>query len=258
MNNYEIYNERMALGIEDKLFFLAEIGAYLHTVVDFGCADATLGKALYRYNPDIQYIGIDNDEYMLESAEMNFPQGKYFLSLEDYLDNTIEHLYGEPFLKHTAIIFSSVLHEIFSYDYKINWDNLAFFEYVVVRDMGLPQDSDYEKEVNFSYPLNNIIDYLDKHEVPISYYTNRYKFGDYYQLWLKYRYLENWNTESLENYFACSQERIREKLSEFFIPIHHRSFVHQYTKNTVIKTFGFDPFIIDTHYELIAKNKIPF
>lgn len=252
MNNYEIYNERMSFGMEDKLFFLHEIGKSLKMIVDYGCANAALGKALATYNPDIIYVGIENNYKMLELASNNYPEGCYFESLEDFVK------YYKGSYEHSAILFSSVLHEMYSYGSSIEWNLVSKFQFVVVRDMGLPRTKDYDKSVNFRYPLKTIINHINECLLPVPYELHRYKFGDYYQLWLKYRYEENWDREYRENYFACSQEEILDKLRLTFIPIHHRSFVHEYTRNQVIKDFGFDPFIMDTHYEMILINKTLF
>ena len=59
----------MALGMEDKLFYLNEIGDEITAVVDFGCANAAMGLALATYRPDLAYIGVDNNPEFLIQAQ---------------------------------------------------------------------------------------------------------------------------------------------------------------------------------------------
>ena len=106
MNDRQIYLQRMKTTIEDKCWWLEYISPEIDTIVDFGCAAGDLGVYLNTIYPNrFKYIGIDNDEDMLNLARKTngfaFYKSIYELPNE-YTSNAI-------------LILNSVMHEIYSY-----------------------------------------------------------------------------------------------------------------------------------------------
>ena len=76
-----VYNSRMSVGMEDKLFFLPFLKKS-PLLIDYGCADGTLAKYIKDIYPDAVIYGYDIDENMLELAKQKLGDEN------DYLSNT--------------------------------------------------------------------------------------------------------------------------------------------------------------------------
>ena len=248
IKNNAIYLERMEKGIADKLFFLEFLDDDITTVVDFGCANAALGKAIQILRPDLEYVGFDNNHTMLMEARQNLPNAKFF----EKLDPIITYIKN----KKAILVLSSVIHEVYSYSDKewieYFWDFVRYsgFAQVSIRDMGLSN-----RTIAFMAP--------DEEFLPIikAYLLGKYNsnkdytyFFQYYQMWLKYWYQENWERESNENYFSITTEEIKEIFAECKHTIVHEShFIVPWVENKVIQDFGINPFKYSTHYEMVLK-----
>ena len=246
INNNEVYVQRMALGMEDKLFYLNEIGDEITAVVDFGCANAAMGLALATYRPDLAYIGVDNNPEFLIQAQKNVPTG-YFVGSIDEVQECLDAI--GIFRADTALVLSSVLHEVFTYDKQpeqIMNSLLSFgFGYIVIRDMGL---ADYKTK---ELPVPLVGAWIAESDGRIDTFKN---FADYYQYWLKYDYDENWDREYNENYFAVTVAAVEAFLSLGSYDICFKdTFVLQYIREKVKRDFGFDPFLHNTHYKVIGR-----
>ena len=105
-NNYKSYLDRMSQSVATSskhLIPFYTIGA--KTVLDVGCADGTLMKAIQSINPEARVIGIDLNQNAVDIA--------IAAGLEVY-HTPLEQIYSLGIV-FDCIIFSSVLHEISSY-----------------------------------------------------------------------------------------------------------------------------------------------
>ena len=250
INNLKIYQERMYLGMEDKLFFLDHIDLDdVETVIDFGCAD---GVMLSMLPPTWKKIGVDNSEEMLEKAKENCPEAMYFSSLEEA---------NKEKKGRTLIIFSSVLHEIYSYLPKSDAHNLwnivkySDYNYIVIRDM--------------AYSLSGISEAKRAEIDPIRNSDKGYLFENYHAIFLKkkpkiskndlvhflmkYRYTENWDRECIENYFALSSNDVLQLKPYNHELVYFESYTLPYIKETVKKDFGYE-ITLPTHVKYISKK----
>ncbi len=143
IKNYSAYNERMELAMMDKLFWADKIDAEL--VVDFGCADGSLLKAIRKLKPSLPIIGFDTDPEMVRryssketpittlwDSILEMMQG---LPSMHYIDRIRkgETLPAYPYTtptKKTALVLSSVIHEVYHYGSKADiddfWKNVFF------------------------------------------------------------------------------------------------------------------------------------
>lgn len=272
MNNIKVYNERMSKGMEDKLFFLDKIPAF-SVVVDFGCANGDLIKTMNEigYNQEgMKYIGYDYSQEMLDLAEHNLstlPNHKDITLTKCWVDiqNTMDNYVWKDCTK--ILILSSVIHEVYSYssteEVKDFWDEVfnTGFDYIIIRDM-LPYDSIWDEGLNVP-----TYDNLKKKICSTKLGTKQ--FNDYDELWgnsmkkggmvhflLKYKYIENWERELAENYFACTLDEILNKVfknNKYHIE-YLKSFTLPYFYDWVLNEMNY---VIDenTHAKLILKRK---
>lgn len=243
IKNYAIYTDRMNKTMTDKLFFLSELEEDVNTIVDFGCADASLSIGLQ--NTKYEYIGYDIDKTMLDKAEENVDPMVLFYDFDEMLSKI------EP--KNCVLVLSSVIHEVYSYgnEYEIEkfWDRVfnSGFTQIAIRDMGLQNNRIAYSKVD---PLNALTitqEIYNRHKdyIPIIYYK------DYYQLLLKYWYSENWLRESKEDYFPITVSEIYDKvrLTDYHIS-YEDGFTIPFVVEKVKTELGLE-MKRETHYKLI-------
>ena len=106
------YNENMAKGMEDKLFFLNELPKnHKYTFVDFGCADGTLINylgSIYNNYYENTYIGYDISDTMIELAKSNFNSSAEDVLFTSDWKEVIDKLNSEGNYKKKVLILSSV------------------------------------------------------------------------------------------------------------------------------------------------------
>jgi SAM-dependent methyltransferase len=246
--DYAAYNGRMELSMIDKLFFADKILPDL--VVDFGCADGSLLRHLKALKPDLHVVGFDNDTEMAKHSTNEVPiyssWGKVLVECEAY--------------RHTAIILSSVIHEVCHYGSKKDIDEFwhkvfgSGFEYIVIRDMVPSRSIDRPSNIN---------------DVKKAYhkFLHSKALNDFEGIWgsiesnrslihflLKYRYLEpNWDREVRENYLPITREDLLAKIPNEYDVIFHEHYVLPYIWNGVKYDTGIeikDP----THMKLILRK----
>lgn len=128
------YLGAMRKSIGSKLFFLDKVPVDdLAVVVDFGCADGSLLKALDAVLPEgCTKIGVDKNPAMLRAAKYSFVGGDLWT---DDIGDCAHYLGDMPEGGKSLLILSSVMHEVD--DPVALWDELSMypFDYVVFRDM---------------------------------------------------------------------------------------------------------------------------
>ncbi len=233
MNNYESYIKGMEKSMQEKLFFLeyTDLNSY-DLVIDFGCASGNLIERLKTITKTTTpIVGIERDVYMQNILTQKGIDWKASLSNLKGLKN-----------KKVLIIFSSVLHEVESQFEAIAEWLLKVKPTVVIRDMTPPTDRP-----------------LTKAELKISTFNKpRYEWiwgpikttWNLYHYLLKYTYVDNWESEVLENYFSVPWDW-------FFtngVTEYRRDYILEYKKTQVYKDFNYqikEP----THRQLIIKIK---
>lgn len=254
IENYKVYNERMEAGIKDKLWFVDNLLPEINTIVDFGCADCALGRALEHYYPNqFRYIGIDNDPRMRElGAEKGFTvvdmlAGLYPLNI-DY-DKTV-------------IVFSSVMHELLSYCgrylttmYLKEVAGLGFKQ-IAIRDMSAEYYVGLEdkieniegiiKDTPWFPRYKNFIDYCKENREDESNWS--------LEFFLKYNYSENWQREKEERYLWNWEEITFHILHKAYDEDYNCTFRIPYQVRKIRKDFGFT-IPLDTHRKVLYTRK---
>lgn len=264
IRNYDTYNHRMELSMLDKMFFVDKIQPDL--IVDFGCADAVLLKAIHQLKPTIKLVGFDNDPNMLKFGTPDIDIFSDWAFIQALLDEGTAHInadrstWFEPKYKSSALILSSVMHEVFHYGSKHDIDSFwkkvleSGFDYIIIRDM-LP-----------SRGIDRVADTNDVKKVYHKFLGTK-ALDDFERVWgsiennkqlihflLKYKYLEpNWEREVRENYLPLTRETLLSKIPLEYDVIYHEHFVLPYLWQTVKQEVGIeikDP----THLKLILKR----
>lgn len=247
IQNQEIYLSRMEAGMEDKLHFIKHLNPNVNTIVDFGCANAALGMALSNVAPELQYVGYDNSYPMLKEAKKNLPNGRFYstlISLTQDIDTST-----------SMLVLSSVIHEVYSYLEPLEifhfWDFVlnSGFKQIAIRDMGLETILIASSEPVGKLPVFMSGYIHGKYGIK----TNYAYFEQYYQMWLKYWYQENWDREYHEDYFAMTVEEIEATVhtNRNYKIAAKELFVIPWVVEKIKADFGFNPLTTTTHYKMI-------
>lgn len=254
------YRKEMAKSMVDKLFFIEEIEAGL--IVDFGCADGVMLDFIKDLRPNIQLIGYDISEEMVNLANnserwKNSPDKPLFTSNWDEIKSQVSEAQKNGI--ETAITLSSVIHEVYSYgtpeSIKEFWSNLfeTGFDYIIIRDMLLSKKThhdSHEKDVEKIYTSNDPhIEEFESLWGPITSFKNLLHYL------LKYRYNKNWFRELRENYLPITLEEMLSKIpTQHYSYDHYEHYLLPFIKKSVKKEFGIN-LKEQTHIKLILKKK---
>jgi len=246
------YNENMAKGMEDKVFFLSELPKNEDYIfVDFGCADGTLINYLvniYNHYYTNTYIGYDISDTMIDIAKTNFNGNAgdvLFTSNWEEVKNKINNIYIS--YKKKVLILSSVIHEVYSYaessdDIDLFWNRIlnCEFDYICIRDMMVSKDID-RKDSTYD---NNLNDHLDSSQNIKTYNEFREKYKDMNNVknvvhyLLKYRWIVNWERELNENYFPIYIEDFLPKFNEKYNLTYFKRFRVPFLDECIKKDFN--------------------
>lgn len=245
----DIYLTRMQRSILDKMFFIDKVFEPFETVVDFGCANGELIKALMRMCPEYRYEGYDIDSAMIAAARENVPEVSFCDKWDD--------LKSDP--RKSLINISSTIHEVYSYgtdaDVTEFWDRIygSGFRYVTVRDMMYSEKLERPADEDMLAAVRN------------GAYTRQ--LSDFENVWgsittqkqlvhflLKYKYTQNWEREVRENYFPISSEKLLSQVPDGYEITFCETFALPFTAWQLRKDFGIT--LKDhTHIKLILERK---
>lgn len=251
INNYEIYTNGMAKSLEDKMFFLPFVSDKIASVLDYGCADGVLLKALQKENLNLQLVGYDIDPNMVQKA--NTEQSGIVFSSD------LKECMSQIAANKSALVLSSVIHEVYSYGTQesVNsfWDLVlnSGFQYIFLRDFSCNKETDRKANLDDKLKLvkngNEIqlLDYIDT-------WGKIFSQKQIIHYLLKYRYTENWKREVKENYLPLTTEELISKLSSKYRIIYQQHYTLPFLKKKVLEDFQIsieDP----THIQMVLKMR---
>lgn len=250
--DYNTYTTEMNKGIDDKLFFMNLIK--LDSLLDYGCADGNLIEHMHENFPKMKYVGYDFNEKMINLAVNKKIPNSYFSS---NINLAKQNLHGD-----SGVLCSSLIHEIYSYctpeQIKDFWNEIysGDYQYVIIRDMALSQDSIENNPLSLLSDIKKIRSKASKKHLE--------QFEDIWgsinirknliHFLLKYRYVNNWSREVFENYLPCYIEEHFSKIPDFYEVVHFEHFVLPFQKDVIMNDFSIaleEP----THIKLILKKK---
>lgn len=255
MNDLNGYVKRMGYALEEKMFFknLIDLNEY-DLIVDFGCATGDLVRRIKSGGYRGSIVGYDLSEEMIELAKK---QGQSSRTLFTTSIEQVELLLLGSVK--TAVIFSSVLHEIEDKHDVFNF--MKCFDTVIVRDM-------YFFDENYTFdplPRGLLRDIRRKVSRKLfKSYENEWgrlthENKNFYHFLLKYTYVDNWESEVKEDYFSADLDTLIDLLTRdltlesSFEVVHDRCFTLPFKKKQVYEHFGF-VMTLGTHRELIFKR----
>lgn len=262
IRNFATYNERMKKSLLDKIFFMDKVDA--RTIVDFGCGDGTLIHFMSSLFPEFNYIGYDHNELMIDEAIKKIKTKDNIMFTSDIREVKRFSPKGE-----TALILSSLIHEIYSYsdedEIRDFWSTVfnGPWKYIIIRDMAYsaayerlyPLEEVYKEIVNSEYS-QYFFDFLEKSGIMADGILNReLSAKDTIHFLLKYRYTDNWEREARENYLPLSVEKLEGIVPLTFDIIFKEHFTLPFIRREVKKDFGKDLLQEKTHVKMILEKK---
>lgn len=245
----DIYLTRMQRSILDKMFFIDKVFEPFENILDFGCANGELIKAMKPMFPGYRYLGYDISSEMINAARENVSGAEFY---DDWDSIDI------PFDK-SLINISSTIHEVYSYgsdeDIQVFWERVfdSGFRYVTIRDMSCPASMaeipcdekklDIIRKSGCGQWLESFEDVWGKVK------TQR----DMVHFLLKYKYTLNWDREVHENYLPITTEEMMSRIPEGYRVVLKDSFALPYISWQIRKDFGFD-LTEHTHIKLILEK----
>lgn len=246
MKDEKGYLERMEKSMQEKLFFIEHIDLNNKIVIDFGCADGTLVRNLKSFGyKNTLWLGVEaNDTFRDQADEVlnySFPN---LLELYKFMRTR-----KEIDTREVVLITSSVLHEcglMLQYDL-VNFAQL-YCDYWAIRDMyysifGYVPALEYWTAIIKHSDKDQLVSFLEHKRVRM----DEERIAEWL---LKYRYVENWETEVKEHYFSTEWEYILK--TKGFTPIYDRVYRNSYIYDTVLADYGLHV-KWNTHRQLILK-----
>lgn len=199
-----IYLHRMQKSVLDKMFFMDKVFEPFTTIVDFGCANGELIKALHAFWDGYRYVGYDLSAEMIAAARENVPQAEFTCDWDE--------LPCDP--RQSLINISSTIHEVYSYgtevDVALFWQRVfsSGFRYVTIRDMMLPRAAQGPVDPGDLQRVRGNPRYarqLAEYEAVWGEIRTQHQLVHYL---LKYTYTQNWEREVRENYLPVTWEEM--------------------------------------------------
>lgn len=250
------YNNSLRQSLGSKLFFVDKLPMQqLGAVVDYGCADGSLLRALrHVVNPECMLLGIDHDLGQLAAARSTFVDGDGFYSSWDFVDP-----YLRDSSKPSLLILSSVMHEaIAERGIESFWAEVEArgFDYIVVRDMAVPSAYRYRQTPKLWLKLADHrlkAERIVEHEML---YGSTVWLDSFVHLLLKYPYESDWKRELEEDYLPHATEELVSLLTAGpYAATHHAATATKHFHERVRRDFGFAPSGITTHAEIILEHE---
>lgn len=235
MKNPTLYLEGMEKSYQEKLFFTEHLDLNDYDfIVDFGCANGHILRRLYNFieKENIELVGFDSNLEFLEIAREVSPSSINFT-------NSVSEIIPE-YNQKSLIIFNSVFHEIVNeYEREAIIRIMSEFDAIVIRDMIAPVTSNLPIDSTTHDRIANKVPkwMFEEFEERWGRIDNKKKM---YHLFLKYTYIENWETELEEDYFSAPWGELYERLvfeGNYKIAF-ERTYTLEYKKKMVEKDFN--------------------
>ena len=242
------YVQKMEKSLMDKLFFIDKLYEPVEYIVDFGCANGVLIRALQALFPEYRYIGYDISSDMIRRGKETVPTAAFY-------DNWQE--IRIPFDR-ALLNISSTVHEVYAYgtehSIKEFWDNVfhSGFQYIAIRDMMLSDEIKLMADPEDVMKARKLFpEKLAEYESIWGPISIRFNLIHYL---LKYRYTENWDREVRENYLPITKETLLSLIPDDYEIVYQEHYLLPYIKQQVQKDAGI--VLKDfTHYKLLLKKR---
>ena len=234
--------------ILDKMFFIDKVFEPFKYILDFGCANGELIKAMKPMFPDYEYIGYDISPEMIAAAREHVPDARFF---DDW--DSIDIPFSD-----SLINISSTIHEVYSYgsdaDTDLFWNRVfgSGFRYVTIRDMMFSRadNAPVNREQLEAIRRSSYAEWLESFE---SVWGRIEEQRQLVHFLLKYKYTQNWDREVHENYFPVFTEELMKRIPASYRLVYKDVFTLPYTSWQIRRDFGFE-LAEHTHIKLILER----
>ena len=269
ISNYDCYLGHMGHALEDKAWFMKVVPELSDNskarILDYGCADCALGRFLVDEKHFTgSYIGVDADPAMKARAEKANVQAQYknlswmqgdFCSSE--ATPSVYTLQPED----TTLVLNSVIHEVYSYNASEQiqqfWDTVwsRRWKRIAIRDMALSRIDADNKVSGTQMLLSMPLDLFGRYRLWQKDYgsSDFASTRDVVHFLLKYRYIENWERESKENYLPLYWEEIISQIPSHYRIIYAKHYCLPFIQQSVLKDACIN-LEIPTHYQLLLED----
>lgn len=253
INDLTHYTTEMRKSLIDKIFFMDKLDDKVETILDYGCADGVLIDFLANIFPEMNFIGLDISDDMLEAARERC-KGRSNIKFVSSIALT------EGFNRNTTSLnLSSLIHEVYSYGtpetisdfWKIV--NNTGFRYITIRDMCLDQTAHRPalKEDILRVRRFCKAEQIEQFEACHGSLADNYNLIHFL---MKYRYLTNWDRECRENYLPLTVEQFISKISSDYELTYFDHYTLPFLAAKVKEDMGIT--LKDyTHVKMILKKK---
>lgn len=266
IKDYDAYQHRMNKSLIDKLFFADKIPDDTSVIIDYGCADGTLLRAMRSIFPTAILIGYDIDEKMIEkSAKGENRENIVYHSNWNLLMAAVGRIRSDFFTKglkyKSAVVASSLIHEVYSYGTPEQvtgfWNEIfnSDFDYICIRDMMVSMPVDRPSDIN---DVVRVLRKFHRTKPLLDFQANWGSIENNKNLvhfLLKYKYLTpNWDREVKENYIPLYREDFLALIPEAYTVTFHEHFTLPYLMENVLNDMGVvlkDP----THIKIILSRR---
>lgn len=248
--DFKKYTMRMQKSVLDKMFFIDKVFDPFSNIVDFGCANGELIKAIQALFGEYRYVGYDINAEMLSAARKNVPSAEFYSDWNEVKEDFTDSLLN----------ISSTIHEVYSYslqeEIEMFWQRVfeSGFKYVAIRDMMLSDteqmDADAE-QYNLVVKNEKYADKLKDYETVWGKISTQHDLVHYL---LKYKYTENWEREVRENYVPITVEQLLEIIPDSYEVTYLDHFTLPYIAWQLKNDFGIE-LTTPTHIKLILRRK---
>lgn len=254
IKDYDRYVQLMRNGFYDKMFFVDKIFGEWQTMLDYGCADGFLTKLIAEVFPTKTIIGYDSDKHMIN--------GNY--SIGPLPANVI---FSTIPTKADVLLLSSVIHEIYSYEFKEGvdkfWDFVfnSGFKKIIIRDMiyddntfpGISTEETASRVRTWCHQNKCLGELQNFEEI----YGNIKRGGrSLVHFMLKYMYITspNWKREISEDYLSCSIRQLKNLIpkDKYWI-VHTESYSVPYLRHKWKQDFNIR-YYPHTHSKIIIEQ----
>ena len=253
MNDLSGYITRMSKSMAYKKFWFDKVDpSKFDMIIDFGCGNGELGLAVLEDERFKDKEVVFYEPYKEMNERLRKRLWLYGQGHQDRVTviSDFELIKGLVQQRRTLIVFSSVLHECYSFDtLPFEWKELNC-QYIVIRDM-----SGEDNAIHFSrqdkwkiFKSSRKKDFFD--------FVRRYGFSDKAVLHflLKHLYQANWQSEVKENYFAVPWRAIQiELMVSGYTVVYNKMYNIPFLVNYSKEQFGVE-YDCYTHNEVIFER----
>lgn len=250
MNDLIGYLKRMEKAMVEKLYFLNEINlTEFDFVIDFGCANGAMLKAISSLSKNTTFIGVDCNQNSLEIAKHGLTQSN--IVFVDNLQAAFDIIKDN---KNVAIILSSVLHEISKKSIKKIIKASSKINTIIIRDMFF--DEKFNKKVKNSAEILSKCEKVQNYQIES--FVNKHgkikNTKNLYHFFLKYTYTNNWQSEVNENYFSIPWKRLNKSFKrKGFTTLYNHEYTLSFKQQEILQNFSYH-LNAPTHKNIIYKK----